>query len=245
MRLISDTFPVPGLLVTATGTSAGKTVVSRALTLALRSHFATIPLRIVALKPVETGCSPDPLDALALARACGQPELAHARGLYRAGLPLAPHAATLAGEPAPPGVAELAATCRALAIGADFALIEGAGGLLVPLDAEHSIADLAVALAIPVLLVAPDQLGVLSHALTALESAAARGLRVLGVILVQQAGLGDDPSPASNHALLASRTQAQVLRFPHLPASALDDDSALSAAARHSGLLDLALTQLS
>jgi len=242
---MGDTFPTPAVLITATATSVGKTVVSRALTIALRLYNSAQPLQVVALKPIETGATPDPLDAIALASAAARPPLARAPGLYRARLPLAPYAATLAGEAPPPPVGELAATCRALAAGADFTLIEGAGGLLAPIDAEHTIADLGVALAIPILLVAPDQLGVLSAVLTAHESAVARGLHVLGLILVQQTGLTDDPSPASNHSILQQRISAPVLRFPHLQGNAIHDDTALAYAARSSGLLDLALSLLS
>lgn len=239
---MSDTFPTPAVFVTATATSVGKTVTSRALTIALRLYSGPRPLQIAALKPIETGSTPDPLDAIALASAAARPPLARAPGLYRARLPLAPYAATLAGEAPPPPITELAATCRALATGSDFTLIEGAGGLLAPIDAEHTIADLAVALAIPILLVAPDQLGVISSVLTAHESAAARGLRVLGLILIQQTGLTDDPSPASNHSILQQRISAPVLRFPHLQGSALHDETALVYAARSSGLLDLAVS---
>jgi len=90
----------PGLFVGGTGTGVGKTYVARALARALSREAGRA---VAALKPLETGCDPDPLDALALAGACGRPELAHHRGLYRVPPPLAPYAATLGGLPAPRG----------------------------------------------------------------------------------------------------------------------------------------------
>jgi hypothetical protein len=57
------------------------------------------------------------------------------------------------------------------------------------------------------------------------------------VILVEQPGLGDDPSPATNARIVSERIAAPVLRFPHLTAAQLDDDAALTAAAHDSGLL--------
>ncbi|MDD9934512.1 MAG: dethiobiotin synthase, partial [Myxococcales bacterium] len=78
-----------GWFVTGVGTGVGKTYISRGLTRALADSGRSV----AAIKPLETGVAPDPLDARALARACGRPELATAPGLYRVAPPLAPHAA--------------------------------------------------------------------------------------------------------------------------------------------------------
>lgn len=195
------------LLVTGTGTGVGKTQLTRALALALRARGEGV----VALKPVETGCDPEPSDAIALAEACGRPELAHLAGLYRARAPLSPYAATKGGEPAFDWRTVTTAV-RGL-LDAPNVLVEGAGGLLVPLDGEHSVADLAVALDLPIALVTCDQLGVLSHTLTALECARHRGLRVAAVILRSPAD--PDYSTATNIDVLTELTGAPVLYFPH------------------------------
>ena len=68
--------------------------------------------------------------------------------------------------------------------GAELTLVEGAGGLLVPLDARDTIADLVAALGLPLLLVAPNALGALSHVLAAAESSRERGIELRGVVLV-------------------------------------------------------------
>jgi len=222
---------IPGFFITATATGAGKTYVTRALSLALRQagrHPA-------AIKPAETGVVGDPLDALALARACNRPRLTRAAGLYRAALPLSPYAASLEDGIACPEPAALAAVILDLAADADCLLVEGAGGLLVPLTATASMADLARELALPLLIVAPDQLGVLSSVLTCVESASARKLDVAAVILSARAPNTDDPSPRTNRRILQERLSAPVLSFPFCS----DDDVALADAARNCGLLAL------
>lgn len=190
---------------------------------------------MAALKPVETGCTPDPRDALALALACGRPDLATASGLYRADLPLSPHAVALeTGAPAP-DFAKLSSAIRSLAHGSDCVIVEGAGGLLVPLDATHTIADLARELAFPLVLVAPDTLGVISHVLTAVESARSRNLALLAIVLVARADSAtSDPSPRTNRHILTERCAGiPVLAFPHTH----DADDALADAAEQSGLV--------
>lgn len=220
-----------GLFVTATGTGVGKTWVTRGVA---RAAFRA-GRRFPAVKPIETGCAPDPLDAVALARACGRPALAHADGLYRARPSLSPYAASLEGDPPVPSLDALVRACAALAADADGVLVEGAGGLLVPLDATRTIADLARALALPLLVVAEDTLGVLSHVLTACESARARSLRLAGVVLTQREASRDDASTRTNRRILAERLDAPVFSFP----ACRDDDDALADAADRAGLVRL------
>src|SRR5690606_10550232 len=118
--------------VSAAATGAGKTVVTASLAAAARARG----LATRALKPAETGCVDGiAADALALAEATGFPGDAHLPGLHRGLLPLAPFAATLEGEPAPPPIEALARVIDEASAEADLVLIEGAGGLLVPYDA--------------------------------------------------------------------------------------------------------------
>jgi dethiobiotin synthetase len=218
-----------GAFVTATGTGAGKTYVTRGIARSLRRR-GTQP---IALKPFETGVDPDPLDALALANACGLPQLATEAAFYRARAPLAPYAASLQHAIAAPDLARIARRIEELASAADSVWIEGAGGLLVPLDAQNSIADFAARLAWPVLLVAPDQLGVLSHVLTAIEAAERRGLTIAAVVLAQLARNPDDSSTRTNARILEERLMRPILRFEHCR----DDDDELADAAEACGVL--------
>ena len=203
-----------GCFVTATGTDVGKTVFARALTHALLASGRTV----AALKPIETGYESElGSDAASLAAAAGCAALAHAPGFYRAAAPLAPAAVALAGGPPVPTPAKLSEAVRAAARGYQVAVVEGAGGLLVPMDATHTVADLALALGLPLVMVAPDGLGVLSHVLTAVESATARGLRLRAVVLMTQPASSVDPSSQSNAQLLESRVGCAVHRFGRAP----------------------------
>lgn len=204
--------------VVATGTGCGKTFFARGLARALSRVEP-----VAALKPIETGVDHEPLDACALARAARRPELAYADGLYRTALPAAPLAAQLEGAPRLDYAALLQRT-RELRDAAPSSVIESAGGLLVPLDPTHTNADLARDLDDPVLLLARDALGTLSHTLTCLESARARSLPVAALVLTRGPWSDGDPSVRTNARVLAELTTLPVLVFPACP----DDDEALA-----------------
>jgi dethiobiotin synthetase len=207
------------LFISATGTNVGKTWVTRGLARGLLQK----KLRVAAIKPIETGVSTSPADALALGHACKRPELAHAPGLYRAIPPVTPYAAELEGS-APVDVDALVQTIQELSVGSDIALVEGAGGLLAPITKRHTNADLAHALHAPLLLVARDALGTLSHTLTAVESAKHRGIALIGVVLVQGPWSAGDASCATNLRILQERIHVPVVPF----AESDDDDDELA-----------------
>jgi dethiobiotin synthetase len=220
-----------GVLVTSTGTAAGKTFVSRAITRALLQTGK----RVAAIKPIETGCDPAALDALALACAAKCADLSDAPAFYRAKLPLAPYAIELSTGLAGPDIGAIVTHARELSRSFDCVLVEAAGGLLVPLDRTASMADLALALGYPLLLVAPDRLGVLSHALTAWESARARALPIAAIVLTQLEAVPSEPSGQTNAQILRERLGIPVVRFPW----SSDDDEALASAAISCGLIEL------
>jgi dethiobiotin synthetase len=223
-----------GLFITGTGTGVGKTFATRGLTVALRAQGK----RVAALKPIETGYSqPERSDAHALAKACDQPALRDFAGFYRARASLAPYAATLEGERPVPPISALVDAVHHAARGADLALIEGAGGLLAPLDAKTTTADLATALGLPVVLVAQNALGVLSHVLTAAASASAKRLELRGVLLVDPPERDADPSVRTNARILDERLGVPVFEMERAP----DDDEALARAITLCGLPTLLL----
>jgi dethiobiotin synthetase len=104
-----------------------------------------------------------------------------------------------------------AATCEAAAWwtdperGLDLLLVEGVGGVLCPIADDATVADLAVALDYPCLVIARRGLGTVSHTLLSVEALISRGLRVAGVILNDADGLSapDDPAVATNPQELA------------------------------------------
>ncbi len=96
-------------------------------------------------------------------------------------------------------------------------VVEGAGGLLVPLTESHTYADLAVALGLPVLVVARAGLGTVNHAALTCEALRVRGLAIRGVVL-NRAGAASDPSEPHNAAEIERLTGVRVLAsLPHEP----------------------------
>ena len=140
------------------------------------------------------------------------------------------------GEPAV-DFSRLVEATRAVSERFEFAVVEGAGGLLLPLDATRDLCDLASALAFPLLLVAPNRLGVLSHVRTAVEAARTRQLAISAVVLTE-VDQAPDPSAETNGAILRERLGLPVLSFPFCP----DDDQSLGAAAEASGITRLLLS---
>ena len=186
---------MPGLLVTATGTEVGKTFVTSGLLRAARRAGQTA----AALKPVLTGyAAVDALfsDAGRLLVAQGDAvddAAVAAISPWRYAAPLSPDMAAAAEGRDPPGLSAVADFCHAALVSERLTLIEGIGGLMVPLDRRHTILDLAAELALPILLVSPTALGTISHTLTAIAALSGRGLAPAMLLLVESLGA---PVPA-------------------------------------------------
>jgi dethiobiotin synthase len=164
-----------GLFVTGTGTGVGKTVAAAAL---LHRYRAAAPLRY--WKPVQTGIEQDD-DTAEVRRlaACSEREILD-QGL-RLRNPVSPHlAARQAGV-------NIAINALAGVLPRDQEtvrwIVEGAGGVLVPLNQGDLMVDLIGALGLPVVIVALSSLGTINHTLLTLEAVRARKLCVAGVIL--------------------------------------------------------------
>ena len=165
---------MPSLFVTGTDTGCGKTHVATALLLALRQ----MQLHAVGYKPVAAGCvqgadGPRNDDAEALLAASG-PGFEYAQ-VNPVALrdPIAPHLAA-ADEGREVSVADLLEGACALRRYADWLVVEGAGGFLVPLNATESLAELPQRAGWPVILVVGMRLGCLNHALLSAEAIAGR-----------------------------------------------------------------------
>lgn len=198
--------------VTGTDTGVGKTLIS----CALLHGFAAQGKRVVGMKPVAAGCDDDGHneDVLQL-RAAGNVAVGYGQINPYCFVPaIAPH---LAAQRA--GViirfSRIATSYHELAAQADVVIVEGAGGLLVPLNEQQDSADLAKELGLPVILVAGMRLGCLNHALLTQESIAARGLVLAGWV----ANVLDAEMPAlqQNIDTLRQRIAAPLLGIvPHL-----------------------------
>jgi dethiobiotin synthetase len=177
------------LFITATGTEIGKTYVTAAL-----AHLArTRGLAVRVAKPIVSGVDPAALDGsdpAVLAEAAGIPLDAAALDRitpWRFRAPLSPDMAA-AREGRAIDFAELVGFSRSVLAGPEtVTLIEGVGGVMVPLDRAHTVRDWAAALGIPAVLVAGAYLGTLSHSLTALEALARVGVAVRAIVISAEA----------------------------------------------------------
>ena len=177
--------------VTGSGTDIGKTWVCAGLL----AHWRARGLRPGAFKPVLSGydeAAARDSDPAALLRALGRPTdpaAIEAIAPFRFRAPLSPdQAAALEGLSLSTRV--VADACRAAMRAAEGPLlIEGAGGVMSPLNAHETMLDLAVSLGVPALFVAGSYLGAISHALTGLSALRARGV-ALAAVLVNESGSG-------------------------------------------------------
>lgn len=173
--------------VTGAGTDVGKTFVAAGLIRALRSRGR----KVRALKPVASGFDPanapasDPGQLLA---ALGQAVTADAVAAicpWRFAAPLSPDMAA-ARESRTIDFDALVTFSRAAAPG-EILLVEGVGGVMVPLDQRHTTLDWMQALGFPVILVGGSYLGAISHTLSALEALRGRGLAVAAIVTSESA----------------------------------------------------------
>ena len=169
-----------GYFITGTDTEVGKTEI----TLGLMTAIAGSGWTVAGMKPVASGCDVAPSglrnpDALRIAAACSR-EVEYALvNPYAFEPAVAPHLAA-----AQAGVEirfdQILDSYRVLSAEADVTVVEGVGGWRVPLGPDGDLADLAVALGLPVVLVVGLRLGCINHALLTVESILGRGLALAG-----------------------------------------------------------------
>jgi dethiobiotin synthetase len=199
------------LLVTGTDTGVGKTFVTCALAHALRA----LGRRVGVVKPVETGVDGEPDDARRLAAAAHDPAPLDDVCPYRFRAPLAPGVAA-AREGVTVDVERLAALIARRAGTVDVLLVEGAGGLLVPIAGATTYLDLARRTAAPLLVVAANRLGTVNHTALTARVAASEGVAVVGFVLSQPSPT-TDASAETNADTIAAATGLRCLGvLPHL-----------------------------
>jgi len=175
-----------GYFITGTDTDVGKTRVTAAVASALRARG----LRVCVVKPVQTGVLADGEgDAARAARLARVPAYEFVR--FRAAAD--PWSAALSAGVEPPSAGELAAR---IARCCSVPVVEGAGGIAVPLNASESLGDLAASAMLATILVVGLRLGCLSHALLSFDYLRGHSVELAGVVLVDRwpsipAGGGD------------------------------------------------------
>jgi dethiobiotin synthase len=213
---------ISGIFVAGSGTDVGKTVVTAGVLRFLRRHGEAA----MAMKPVQTGCdvatdgrmfAPDIEFVL---RAAGLEVDEETRGHlapYRFAPACSPHlAARLAGERIE--LETILTSAHWLSERYRHLVVEGAGGVLVPLNETQTMLSIACELRMPVLLVGHSGLGTINHVLLSLEAIRRRGCEVLGVVLndTQPVSAQDSYIHEDNVASIRSLGKVPVTRIPHL-----------------------------
>jgi dethiobiotin synthetase len=202
------------LFITGTDTGVGKTVVAAGLAASLRNSGVDIGV----MKPIETGFSLRSSDAFFLKRMAGVDDRLDSITPYRLRHPLSPFAAAQI-ERVSIRFEKIRWAYHRLLREHQTLLVEGAGGLLVPITRKMTMADLALRLNLPLLIVARTNLGTLNHTLLTVEVARRRGIKVAGVIfnhLVQRRGLAEKTNPSVIKDFLSVPILGEILYAPFL-----------------------------
>ena len=203
-----------GLFITGTDTGVGKTVIAAAIA----RHFSRSGIKVGIMKPCETGVDDVQQpgeDARLLRWAAGSGDADDLIAPYRFKEPLAP---SLAAEREgiiidPVRIGEALTTVSA---GKDLVLVEGAGGLMVPLRGGYLIADLARQLGLPLLVVSRASLGTINHTLLTIMAARNMELPLAGFVINRMPVRPDAAEEAAPH-LLAALASADLLGvFPEV-----------------------------
>lgn len=208
-----------GWFVTGTDTGAGKTVVTAALTSILRGNG----IDAVPMKPVQTGCAlrdgklvaHDLEFCLSVTGIRPDPAELDLMSPFRFEPACSPHlAASMAGKTL--SVAGILKSFRALAGKHPAVIVEGAGGVLVPLSESETMLDLIRAIGLPVIVSARAGLGTINHTMLTLNELRRASLEVAGVVFTT-VDVGDDPGIVSdNRAVIERMGKVQVLGvLPH------------------------------
>lgn len=202
------------IFITGTDTEVGKTVVSAALLSILRGRG----INAIPMKPIQTGCkrrkdkwlAPDLEFLLKAANLEISQEEKSLMCPYTFELPCSPH---LAAEHVEERISlEYIIRCfRELEEKGDMVIVEGAGGILVPINGNKMMLDLMVMLKLPVILVARPGLGTINHTLLSIHELNRAGLIVLGVVFCETAPAAGNYIEEDNRLTIARLGQVPIL----------------------------------
>lgn len=174
-----------GCFITGTDTDVGKTIVTSGLLRGILNKG----IAGLAIKPIQTGCSRQDDMLIAPDVACYSHAVhlisgreSHPASVYTFEPACSPHLAASSSD-ATISIEHIVSVVRGYVDQGKYPLIEGAGGILVPLGNDHTMLDLMKQLAMPVILVASNKLGMINHALLSIKTLRQEGITVLGVIV--------------------------------------------------------------
>jgi dethiobiotin synthetase len=211
------------VFITATGTDIGKTFIARGMIGELRARGRSVEVQ----KPVITGFDPHAAqtsDTGRLLLALGEtptPERIAAASPYRLREPLSPDIAARREGTAIDFAALAAHGRRTVAAHRDALIIEGIGGIMVPLDDRHTVLDWMIELDLPLILAAGSYVGTLSHTFTALDVLDRANLRVAAVVVNETPGSAatlEDTVGTIRHFAAG----IEALTLPRLPEGTLE-----------------------
>ena len=175
-----------GFFITGTDTDVGKTVVTACLATLLKSKGIDVGV----MKPIESGVNPEcssaaNSDAKFLMEVAKSTDADEEVCPFRLKIPASPYqAAQMAGSSIQPG--SIIEKFKILQSRHDQMLVEGVGGLLVPITAYYNVADLALEMGLPLIIVSRIRVGTLNHTLLTINAARQYGLKIKGIILNRQ-----------------------------------------------------------
>lgn len=221
--------PIPGLFVTGTDTGVGKTVVAGAIA----NWFKRRNRHVAVCKIAATGCElrREGLvseDAEFLAACAGARHPLDLIAPQRYSEPLAP---AIAAERArrPIDWFLINNSIRLMSRGSDLMIVEGVGGIMVPMDDKHTVLDVAVALKIPAVVVARPALGTINHTLLTVNALRDAGVTVAGVVVNQYradgAGIAEETNPRA------------IEKWGKVPVLAVTPDEPISGAQLPAGIV--------
>ncbi len=201
------------IFITGTGTDVGKTFVGASLI----RHLRQMGRSVDAIKPVVSGFDPDQPDASdpgILLQALGFPvTLQNIERIspWRFRAAISPDLAARR-EGRRIDVDDVVAFCKsAIEDRREILLVEGVGGIMVPLDEQRTILDVMMALQLPLILVVGSYLGTISHTLTALDALFRRDMAVLAIIVSETPG---SPVPLDETVAAIARFAEPVIGLP-------------------------------
>jgi dethiobiotin synthetase len=195
------------VLITATDTGVGKTFIAYNLVYALKERG----VKVGYLKPIETDVKDVPQDGALLSSLTGQ-DLEEAVPV-RYSLPLSPYAGILE-EKRDFSLADLKEHYLRLLERYEFLVVEGAGGIAVPIKRDYNYAHLALDWGLPILLVARAGLGTINHTYLSYFYAKSMGLNILGIVM--NGFEGKDVSEKTNPIIVEELTGIKPLQVPRV-----------------------------